>query len=198
MLKAAAVIPARGGSKGVPRKNAREICGHPLIAWSIADALRAELIYRTIVSTEDEEIAFIARRYGAEVIKRPLELAEDHVPTREVLSHALESLSPPPPVLVLLQPTSPVRRPGLVDRSIAAFLDGGFDSLATGQMVLQYPPHGVEHRRQDVKEVFVNDGSVVVMRAANLSSSLFGSKAGTMVTSREENVDIDEPFDFWL
>ncbi|MDR1309649.1 MAG: hypothetical protein LBL95_07125, partial [Deltaproteobacteria bacterium] len=100
---------------------------------------------------------------------------------------------------VLLQATSPVRREGLIDRTVSAFRAGDNDSMSTGWMQLQYPPHGVEHRRQDIRSVFVNDGSVIALRAANLrEGSLFGRKAGTLVTSREENVDIDEEFDFWL
>jgi CMP-N-acetylneuraminic acid synthetase len=71
--------------------------------------------------------------------------------------------------------------------------------MSTGGLTLQYPPHGVEHRRQDVKSVFINDGSVIVLKAANLEKgTLFGPKAGTLITSREENVDIDEEFDFFV
>lgn len=191
------LIPARGGSKGVPRKNVKMMCGHPLIAWSIRAALDSRLLDKVVVSTEDEEIAEVSRRYGAEVLPRPAELAGDAVISRDVIAHALRETGAAHSVL--LQPTSPVRSPGLVDRVITAFKDGDWDSMATGSLVPQYPPHGVEHRRQDIKYVFVNDGSVIVSaRETVLGGSLFGRKAGTMVTSREENVDIDDEFDFWL
>ena len=191
------IIPARGGSKGVPRKNIKIIHGHPLIAWTIRAALDSKLLDRVIVSTEDEEIAAVSRRYGAEILVRPPELAEDHTISRDVIAHALEATGAARSVL--LQATSPVRSPGLIDRVVTAFKSGQWDSMATGFDYALYPPHGVEHRRQDIKHVFVNDGSVIVStRETVLSGSLFGKRAGTLVTTREENVDIDEPFDFWL
>ncbi|MDR2140599.1 MAG: acylneuraminate cytidylyltransferase family protein [Deltaproteobacteria bacterium] len=191
------VIPARGGSKGVPRKNIRPIAGHPLLAWTIKAGRESRLLDRLVVSTEDAEIAQVAEKYGAEVLNRPPELAQDATISRLVLEHALDSLGGES--VTLLQPTSPIRRPGLIDRVIGLFQSGEFDSLATGFEQMLYPPHGVEHRRQDIKTVFVNDGSVIVATAATIrSQSLFGARAGTLVTSREENVDIDDEFDFWL
>ncbi|MDR2349237.1 MAG: acylneuraminate cytidylyltransferase family protein [Deltaproteobacteria bacterium] len=191
------VIPARGGSKGIPRKNVKPLLGHPLIAWTIKDALESKLLDDFVVSTEDGEIARVSESYGAKVLARPKELSGDDVASREVVAHALRILGGD--VSVLLQPTSPARRPGLLDRVVENFLDGDFDSVATGFSRYNYPPHGVEHRRQDIARVFVNDGSVIVSKASVvLGGSLFGKKAGTMVTSRDENVDIDEDYDFWL
>ncbi len=191
------LIPARGGSKGVPRKNIKPICGHPLIAWTIKAALDSRRLDRVLVSTEDEEIAAVSRAYGAEVLDRLASLAADDTISRDVIAHALTETGARHSVL--LQATSPVRSPGLVDRVIESFLDGEWDSMATGFEQLLYPPHGVEHRRQDIASVFVNDGSVIVStRQTVLDQSLFGRRAGTLVTSREENVDIDDEFDFWL
>jgi len=191
------LIPARGGSKGVPRKNIKIIHGHPLIAWTIRAALDSNLLDRVVVSTEDEEIAAVSRKYGAEVLVRPKELAEDHTISRDVIAHALEATGARRSVL--LQATSPVRSPGLIDKVITAFQNGDWDSMATGFKYPLYPPHGVEHRRQDIEYVFVNDGSVIVSTGETvLGGSLFGRQAGTIVTTREENVDIDEAFDFWL
>jgi N-acylneuraminate cytidylyltransferase len=181
----------------VPRKNVKTIAGHPLLAWTIQAAKDSSLLNQTVVSTEDEEIAGVAKAYGAEVLPRPKELAQDETISRLVIEHALDSLGGS--AVVLLQPTSPVRRPGLIDRVIGLFRSEGYDSLATGFESVQYPPHGIEHRRQDIKTAFVNDGSVIATRAETIKSqSLFGRKAGTLVTSREENVDIDDEFDFWL
>ncbi len=191
------IIPARGGSKGVPRKNIKPILGHPLIAWTIRAALDSKLLDRVIVSTEDEEIAAISREYGAEILPRPRELAQDATISRDVIAHALRETGAA--CSVLLQATSPVRSPGLIDRVIDAFKQGHWDSMATGNQHPLYPPHGVEHRRQDIQYVFVNDGSVIASTAQTvLNGSLFGQRAGTLVTSREENVDIDDEFDFWL
>ncbi|MDR1038808.1 MAG: acylneuraminate cytidylyltransferase family protein [Deltaproteobacteria bacterium] len=191
------VIPARGGSKGIPRKNIKPICGHPLLAWTVQAAAASKLLFSYAVSTEDAEIAAIAEIYGAPVLKRPPELAGDEVLSREVVAHALRTLGGD--AAVLLQPTSPVRRPGLVDNVIEAFQSGDWHSMSTGYDSWLYPPHGTEHRRQDIGTVFVNDGSVIcTMAEVVFSGSLFGERAGTLVTSREENVDIDGEYDFWL
>ncbi|MDR1608632.1 MAG: acylneuraminate cytidylyltransferase family protein [Deltaproteobacteria bacterium] len=191
------VIPARGGSKGIPRKNIKLIAGRPLIAWTIQAAQESQFMDRFVVSTEDPEIAEVAKSYGAEVLERPPHLAQDETISRLVLEHALDQLGGES--VVLMQPTSPYRRQGLVDLALSQYFLENPDSLATGFNQLLYPPHGVEHRRQDIKTVFINDGSVIVSRAATIKNqSLFGQKAATLVTSREENVDIDDEFDFWL
>ncbi len=193
-----AVIPVRGGSKGVPRKNIKMICGHPLVAWTIKAAQDSKLLDDFVVSTEDDEIADISQSYGAKVLKRPPELARDETISRDVLAHAL--LATGAKHAVLLQATSPIRSSGLIDRVIESFQAGTFDSMSTGFSHPLYPPHGVEHRRQDIEYVFVNDGSVIISTKESIvvKKSLFGQKAGTIITSREENIDIDEPFDFWL
>ena len=108
------VIPARGGSKGIPRKNIRMIAGKPLIAWTIEAALKAKLLDRLVVSTEDREIARIAGDRGAEVIGRPAELASDEATTLSVLQHALSVIDAQ--AVVLLQATSAVLDDGLIDR----------------------------------------------------------------------------------
>jgi N-acylneuraminate cytidylyltransferase len=169
------------------------------LAWTIQAARHSKLLDGFAVSTEDEEIKEVARRYGAAALDRPPELAADDTTTKAVLKQVNQEIGGPDAAIVLLQATSPIRREGLIDRTIEAFRSGDYDSMSTGGWQMQYPPHGVEHRRQDVKQVFVNDGSVIVLKAANLAADvLFGAKAGTLATSREENVDIDEPFDFWL
>ncbi len=192
------VIPARGGSKGIPRKNLRPICGRPLIAWTIDAARGSKLLDRFVVSTEDAEIKAVARELGAEVLDRPEELAGDAVLSWEVLRHALEVTGAE--VSVLLQPTSPIRDDDLIDRAIEVFRnDPALDSLATGYDQPIYPPHGQDHRRQDISSRFINDGSIVVSkRSAIEAGGLFGKKAGTMVTDKEQNIDIDDEFDLWL
>jgi N-acylneuraminate cytidylyltransferase len=192
------VIPARGGSKGIPRKNLRPICGRPLIAWTIDAAKSSKLLDRFAVSTEDAEIKAVARELGAEVLDRPDELAGDEVLSWEVLKHALDVTKAD--VSVLLQPTSPIRDDDLIDRAIEKFLaDPALDSMATGYEQPIYPPHGQDHRRQDISSKFVNDGSIVVSKRVALEAGgLFGRNAGTMVTDKEQNIDIDDLFDLWL
>ncbi len=123
-----AIIPARGGSKTVHRKNVRSLAGHPLVAYSIGAGLQAQLVSRVIVSTDDEEIAEISRTYGADVpFLRPTALAQDDTVDFPVFKHALEWLaeneSYQPEIVIQLRPTSPLRPPGCVDRAIEILLD---------------------------------------------------------------------------
>jgi YrbI family 3-deoxy-D-manno-octulosonate 8-phosphate phosphatase len=123
-----ALIPARGGSKSIPHKNIRPLAGYPLIAYSIAAALQSRLVSRTIVSTDDEEIACIAQRYGAETpFMRPLEHALDNSTDFPVFTHALswlmENESYQPDIVVQLRPTSPIRPPDCIDQAVQILLD---------------------------------------------------------------------------
>ena len=115
------LIPARGGSKGIPRKNLRKIAGKPLIAWTIEAAQEASRLERFVVSTEDGEIAEVAREYGAEVLDRPQHLASDRATSLSVWQHTLNSI--PASVLVNIYPTSPIRDQGLIDSVVKQFID---------------------------------------------------------------------------
>ncbi len=121
------IIPARGGSKGIPRKNIRIFAGSPLIAWSIAAARQSKFVTRTIVSTDDEEIAVVARSFGAEIpFLRPAEFAQDQTTDLPVFKHALQWLAEHedyhPEVVVQLRPTSPIRPRDCVDGAIKILL----------------------------------------------------------------------------
>ncbi|MCA2002186.1 MAG: acylneuraminate cytidylyltransferase [Chloroflexi bacterium] len=128
MTEILALIPARGGSKGIPRKNIRSFAGYPLIAWSIAAAKQSELVTRVIVSTDDEEIAAVAREWGAETpFLRPAELAQDKTTDLPVFEHALKFLEEiegyRPEIVIQLRPTSPIRPKGMVDSAIRVLLN---------------------------------------------------------------------------
>jgi N-acylneuraminate cytidylyltransferase len=191
------IIPARGGSKAILRKNIKLIAGKPLIAWTIESALRSKLIDRFVVSTEDREIAEIARKYGAEVLERPQALATDTATTLSVVQHVLSLI--PADAVVILQPTSPLRGPGLIDACIKKFLKTGADNLATG-FICKFMEYGTySKRRQELKGFFYDDGNVYVVRSGLVKKGkLYGKKAQKVLTLREENVEIDEEFDFWL
>lgn len=123
-----ALIPARGGSKGIPRKNVRDFAGAPLIAYSIAAALQAESVTRVIVSTDDPEIAEVSRAWGAETpFMRPAEYAQDDTTDFPVFEHALrwlrENEDYQPDIVIQLRPTSPIRPVGLLDQAVALLLD---------------------------------------------------------------------------
>jgi len=137
-----AVIPARGGSKGVPRKNIIPLCGKPLIAYTIETSAKSRLIDAAIVSTDDPEIAEVARKYGGDVpFLRPSELAQDNSPDIDFLKHALqwveENRSWHPEILVILQPTLPFRTVEDVDNTLQFMLDQSCDSVRT----LAVPTH---------------------------------------------------------
>ena len=123
-----AIIPARGGSKGLPRKNTRDLCGKPLIAYSIEVALKSRLIDRVVVSTEDEEIAEISRHYGAEVpFLRPQVMAQDRSSVGQAIDYTLNNLRSEgynPDILVTLYPTHPFRTPKLLDFLVSKGIDG--------------------------------------------------------------------------
>ena len=191
------LIPARGGSKGVPKKNIKIIHGKPLIVWSIEKGLRSKLIDKLVVSTDSEEIAQIAKEAGAEVLMRPSELATDTASTQDVMVHTLQHY--PADTLVLLQPTSPYRSNGLIDDCINEFLQNDFDSLATG-FICDYKEYGRNTLpRQQIQGFFYDDGNVYVMKADNiLKGDRYGTKIVRKIINRYENAEIDDEYDFWL
>ncbi len=138
-----AIIPARGGSKSVPRKNLQNLNGSPLISYSIDSALRSELIQEVYVSTEDGEIAGISRRYGAQVINRPKALATDLSRDNELLENAIQnefSSLPKDSLFVFLRPSHPLRNPATIDAGIKAFLNATeFDCLRSMKVSTEIP-----------------------------------------------------------
>jgi CMP-N-acetylneuraminic acid synthetase len=191
------ITPARGGSKGIARKNIRPLAGKPLIRWTIEAAVKAKLIDKYVVSTEDFEIAEIAKSSGAEVLQRPVSLATDDASTLSALQHAVSII--PCDTVVLLQATSPVRSPGLIDECIREFIDKGYDSLATG-FICKYTEYGTnELKRQDIPGFFYDDGNIYVIKADLVrKGERYGKKIGRKIISRPQNIDIDDEFDFWL
>jgi CMP-N,N'-diacetyllegionaminic acid synthase len=132
-MHAVAIIPARGGSKGIPKKNIVDFCGHPLLAWTIACCHRCRWINGIFVTTDDSEIAAVARRYGAEVIVRPPELSTDTADSESALIHALDFIESNRKACVdavfFLQATSPLREPAELDGAFAKFEGEKLDSL---------------------------------------------------------------------
>lgn len=215
-MKTVAIIPARGGSKGVPGKNLRPLRGHPLIAYSIAAARLARSIDRVIVSTDDRDIADVSRRYGADVpFLRPAEFAKDSSPDREFLMHALEWFDgqlQTPDFFVHLRPTTPLRDPAEIDRALTLI---GNDPAATslrsahaatespfkwfsigaagyyGPIVPTMALDDTNKPRQAFPPVYVANGYVDVLRVEHLrrSPKIHGDKILPFVTGFTNEVD---------
>ena len=207
------IIPARGGSKGIPRKNIKKLCGKPLIAYSIMQSLSSMYIDKTIVSTDDSEIAMVSKNYGAEVIFRPQELATDACSTEPVMIHVLNQLAKNgtvPQYVVLLQPTSPIRRPDDIDKAIKLLIDNAGDSLlsvrANNSFVwsnegkpLNYD-HQKRPRRQDKQWELIENGSIYVTKREILlqEKNRLGGKILTYAMPDWTSFEIDTEFEFDL
>ncbi|WP_243855052.1 acylneuraminate cytidylyltransferase family protein [Diaminobutyricimonas sp. TR449] len=200
-----AVIPARGGSKGVPRKNLRLVGGRPLIARAVDAALASERVDTVYVSTDDVEIAEVARAAGAEVIDRPAELARDESSSEDALLHALEVLESAPVVLVFIQPTSPFIDPAAIDAAIdrvAAGEDVVFSAAPTHAFLWREGADGAEAvnheasvrpRRQDRDPQFQETGAFYVMRADGFRKARFRffGRIGMAVVDEADALEID-------
>lgn len=192
------IIPARGGSKRIPRKNIKSIAGKPLIAWSIEAARKSKRLDKFVVCTEDKKIAKISYGFGAEVIPRPPELATDDAPLLGTFQHILKQI--PATTIVLLQATSPIRNDGTIDKCINQFFHTRVDTVVTG-FVCKHEEYSVNvtPRAQDVKGFFLADGNVYVIDTKLIEKGkIYSNNYGKVFTTREEQIDIDEPFDFWL
>jgi CMP-N,N'-diacetyllegionaminic acid synthase len=223
-LKVLAVIPARGGSKGVPRKNIRIVAGKPLIAYTIETALAVRhLVHRIVVSTDDEEIAAISRKFGADVpFLRPAYLSGDQVPTLPVLQHAVRLLEAEDHIrfdwILLLQPTAPLRTPRDVETALDLSRTGGTDSvISVTQLIAAHPiqakriennrllPYYLEEkegtRRQDLQPpAYIRNGAIYLTRRDVLmeKNSIWGDSIHPYVMPAERSINIDSEMDLKL
>jgi CMP-N-acetylneuraminic acid synthetase len=218
------VVPARGGSRGIPRKNVRPFLGKPLVCWTIELALASDALARVVVTTEDEEIAAIARAAGATVVERPAELAGDATGTAAVAAHALAGAELDRmrfDAVAILEPTSPGRRQEHVAGPLELLATSGADSVATVSPVPHHhvaekqlllaadatlagadgtPIPNMVHRRQDLEERLAFDGLLFACRAELLRAeppTLWGARTVGYRVDRRFAVDLDEPED-WL
>ncbi len=221
MNKILAIIPARGGSKGVPRKNIRQLAGKPLIGWTIETALTSPSIERVIVSTDDDEIASIARGFGAEIpFLQPKELALDHVPDFPVCAYALQWLDTHeayrPDIVVWLRPTAPLRRVKDIEAVIDKLTKTGADSVRSvtpashhpywmkkldGDKLTPFMEGGFDERnypqRQTLPPVYYLNGVVDATLARNVTQRNFlfgGDMRGYVI--EDFSPDMDTELDF--
>lgn len=209
-----AIIPARGGSKGVPGKNIRTLNGLPLIAHSILDAKEAKLVDRVFVSTDDLDIAETSQRYGAEIIHRPLALAGDTASSESALVHALSDLETrgmAPDLVVFLQCTSPLRTGAEIDQAIEKLIQTNADSLVSvspshrflweeiqGRATSINYDYRHRPRRQDMNPQYVENGSIYVFKPWVLKElgNRLGGKIALFPMSDEAAWEIDSLLDF--
>ena len=220
--KVLAVIPARGGSKGLPRKNVLPLAGKPLLAYSIDAALGSRRLDRTLVSTEDPEITEVARQYGADVpFLRPPELAMDDSSPYAVLTHALGWLEGHegyrPEYVLLLQPTSPLRTSKDIDNCVELAVEKNADGVVSLCEVKHHPHHtkcvgkdgeiasfipvdGVSNRRQGVPPVYCPNGALYLGRRELVleHETVYSDRTYAYVMPPERSLDIDTAWDLHL
>lgn len=219
------VIPARGGSKGIPRKNLQLVGGRPLMSYAIENALGASMVDRVIVSTEDAEISAVALACGAEVpFIRPAELSQDHISLIPVIAHAvqaMDALNWHPEIVVSLQPTAPLLSRGSIDAGVKILLTTGCDSVASVRKVFHNHPHRVQQmdnngrlqplfpqgeqylQRQDLPVFYCLTGGLYVRKRQLLekwsgNNFCLGEDRRGLEVDEEEALNIDSPLDLDL
>lgn len=215
MLKILAIIPARGGSKGIPMKNIQIINGKPLLYYSVKAAHNSKEVDRTIVSTDHPHIEKIAKKNGAEVIKRPKIIATDKARIEPVMFHVINSLKKDenyiPDIIILLQNTSPLRTSNDIDNAIKIFKKNKYDSLLSvspshyflwkkikkSAKPVNYDPLN-RPNRQEIKDEFVENGAIYISKYSNFikSKCRISGKIGLYVMKPEVSIEIDSRIDF--
>ena len=214
MASIIAFIPARGGSKGIPYKNIKNFSGKPLIVHTIEYALASKLVDEVVVSTEDSNISEISNIAGAKVIRRPKNLATDTATTESVIEHFLDELSEKPKLIILLQPTSPIRPKKSLDNAINHFIKHKFDSLLsisptfhffwkTNKNQTAHPEYDYLNRprRQDMKSKdmkYLENGSLYIFTYDNFKKykNRLGGKIGYVEWTEDYSMEIDTLNDF--
>ena len=219
-MKILGLIPARGGSKGLPGKNIKLLGGKPLLQYTVESAKKSELLDREILSSDDPEIIAVAKELGLEVpFLRPEDLAGDATTSLEVIKHALKELSSQGEeydAVCLLQPTTPFRSAGLIDAAIEKFTKGGYDSLiSVREVAAEFNPHWIFEekdgnlqiatgekeiisRRQDLPKAYHRDGAIYLTKTSVIleQNSLYGDRIGFIETTGSVYVNIDTEEDW--
>jgi CMP-N-acetylneuraminic acid synthetase len=214
------IVPARGGSKGVPGKNVRPLAGRTLLEYTARAARESGVLDRVILSTDSAEIADTGRRAGLDVpFMRPVMLASDDTPMLPVIQHALESLARDgwsPDMIVLLQPTSPLRRPDHIRAAVTTLRDTKADSVVTvveiprhlspdyvmridGGRLQPFLPEGARvTRRQDARPAYSRDGTVYAFWRATIErfGGIYGEDCRPLLIDARESLSIDSPADW--
>ena len=213
-----AIIPARGGSKRLPRKNLLELNSKPLIAWSIQSATKSKYIDRVVVSSDDDEVLSVSQKFGAEVIRRPQELASDTATTFDALEHTIANLDAKYDFIILLQPTSPLRDAVHIDEAIELLMSREADAVISVCEMEHSPLWSntlekdrsmknflnrslLNKRSQDLDIYYRLNGAIYICkRDILLEKQTFFIEDNIFAyeMERKNSVDIDEEVDFLL
>ena len=212
-MRCVSIIPARGGSKGIPGKNIKPLAGRPLITYTISHSLNSKLIDETYVTTDDIKIKKVALEAGAKVIDRPKKIAEDKTPIEPVLKHAINQLETKPDIVVFLQCTSPIRKKNDINNAIKKLQQNNYDSIFSGTKNKDFfwriekeklKPINYDYknrkRRQDMPLEYIENGSIYVFKTNKFEKEgcHICGKIGIYEMPREYSFEIDDMFDFWL
>lgn len=218
MSATVAIIPARGGSKGIPRKNLVDVCGKPLIAWSILQAKNARHVDSVWVTSDDDEILEVADSFGARPIRRPAEFSGDQASSESAWLHALEVIEAHDiavDLVVAMQATSPIRESSDLDGGLQALREHGYDSLLSvaevedfftwrlgdegGAQSVNYDYRN-RKRRQQIEKRYLENGSFYIFRPQQLrrENNRLGGHIGLFVMGRYKMFQIDNPEDIEL
>ena len=208
-----AIILARGGSKGIPKKNVLNFAGHPLVAWSVIQAKKTKEIDEVFVSSDSDEILQIAKHYGAKIIKRPKKYASDTAKSEDAILHALEVLGDGQEIIIMLEPTAPLRKPKDLGNAVNMFRKEGWDSCFSGAtlqdfLIWKRDKNGelisvnYDYKNQGPRQMrepdYVENGAIYMFKPKVMlhGKNRFGGKIGIFPNHFWQSFEIDEPDDW--
>ena len=208
-----AIILARGGSKGIPRKNVLDFAGHPLVAWTVIQAKLSKEVDEVYISSDSDEILEIAEKYGAKIIKRPAEISGDSAKSEEAIIHALSILGDDQEMIVMLEPTAPLRKADDIDNCIKMFRNEEWDSCFSGALLQDFllwkkdkngNLHSLnyDYKNQGPRQLrepdYVENGAIFVFKPKIMvnEKNRFGGKIGLFPNNFWQSFEIDDPEDW--
>ena len=211
--KVVAIILARGGSKGIPRKNVLNFVGHPLVAWSVMQAKKTKEIDEVYVSSDSDEILEIAQSYGAKVIKRPDEYAGDTAKSEEAILHALKVLGSDQEIIIMLEPTAPLRKPNDLGNAVKLFRKKGWDSCFSGATLQSFliwkrdndgklTSVNYDYKNQGPRQMrepdYHENGAIYMFKPEIVlkNKNRFGGNIGIFPNDFWQSFELDEPEDW--
>lgn len=208
-----AIILARGGSKGIPRKNVLDFAGHPLVAWSVIQAKISKEIDEVYISSDSDEILEIAQNYGAKIIKRPDEISGDSAKSEEAIIHALSILGSNQEMIIMLEPTAPLRKADDLDNCVRMFRNERWDSCFSGALLQDFllwkkdkngdlTSLNYDYKNQGPRQMrepdYVENGAIFIFKPKIMiqEENRFGGKIGLFPNNFWQSFEIDDTEDW--